>query len=265
MTQIRSPRLNARFFKNAMLAALPVAIGCSFFLTEQTLALPLGKEGVVLRASYARFEYVEPFVMSEKGYLPGAGFAWASSVAKYLLFNLNASYFAGHIRYDGATWSGEPYQTTNFDWIANADFGLTLTSNYFAISGGLARRVWFDAIGGSYRRLTTYSYSPWTLHLFTGKDAAIKLSYFKFQRGVNESLLADVNSDDGNVILEQKRGWGGGIEWEHLVAFGKNFGYALGAEYWSIDNSEIAAYQNGYVVEPFNRTMFFYFDLNYRF
>ncbi len=234
-------------------------------LPASSKALSLGREGLVAKGSYARFEYVEPFVMSEKGYIAGAGLSWASSLAKYFLFNLNGSYYAGKIRYDGSTWSGEPYQTDNMDWIGNADVGFTLTSNWLALSFGGGRRVWFDAIGGSYRRFTTYQYIPWTLHLFTSENTSLKFSYFQFLNGHNESLLADVNTEDGNVQLKQKKGWGGGFEWEHLAAFGKSFGYAVGGEYWSIDNSEVEPYQDGFVIEPFNRTLFIHLDLNYKF
>lgn len=254
---------------------LPVFL---FFLLGFVCPAFATQEGLSIGLQGARFEYDEPGVMTEKGFLWGGYGSFLSSRNAPMSVRAQAHFLVGQLDYDGAIYNTSngtttPYQTTTEDTVIETqlDAGIQVDSSAefrVRLFGGLGYRFWQDRISGEtgYRRETTYIYLPLGVEVLTVISPEMLLSfeaqYNHWLKGKNRSYLTDVNPSFGDYEFNQDTGSGFqlagqfSLVWPQLRPF-----FRLIYQSWDVEDSEIKFFPTtgGYLLEPKNSTQTFFF------
>ena len=216
---------------------------------------PLYPDGLELAALFAYYDYEEPGLMEETGFLPGLGlrYTYREPGVTNLSLVLDFDALFGDLEYDGGTWGGDPLSadtsTLILDFRALLGYDLSGDSKWRVTPfAGLAFRRLSDDIDYDfgYRRRISYLYSP------VGLDTGYKLSsrtavglsaeYDIFWQGWVNSLFSDIDPDWEDAANQQSIFSGHGVRVTGHFTYLMPNGFVLRAEpffrYWWVGDSE---------------------------
>ncbi len=219
------------------------------------------------------FEYKEPSVMSEKGFMAGVRGRYTFNRGAFMV-DCGLELTAGSLDYDGQTWSGVPVKRDTDDYLF--EFRSLLGGNIYLGKSritpfvGIGVRYWNDEIreGGGYEREIQYLYSPvglkmegpisskWSWH-FSGE-------YDLFWQGRVKSHLSDV--DPGFNDPRNTQGFADGYGLRFSLQFRNQATERLSwyiepfFRYWDVERSDYAVLTYygvpfGVGYEPENNTL----------
>ena len=221
-----------------------------------------------------RFEYEEPSVMTEKGFLSGvmARYAYNQGV---VMFDCSFEFAAGSLDYDGSTWGGTPVKADTDDYLF--EIRTLLGGNIYQGKNkvtpflGFGLRYWNDTIqaSGGYEREILYLYTPIGIKLagplsrkwswgFSGE-------YDLFWKGWVTSHLSD--ADPGYNDPENTQSFGDGfgvrVSFQFRNHISTRFSWYIEPffRYWDVGPSDYAiltyygAPTGIFVYEPENNTL----------
>jgi len=220
-----------------------------------------------------RFEYEEPSVMTEKGFLFGVIGRYAYNQSA-LMIDCSFEYAAGSLDYDGSTWGGTPVKADTYDNLieirtllgGNIHQGKTKATPFI----GFGLRHWNNTIEapGGYEREILYLYSPIGIKLSgsfsDGWSWSFGGEYDLFWKGWVTSHLSEADPGFNDPENHQGFGEGFGVRFafqlrNHVTA---RFAWYLEPffRYWDVDQSDYAplTYYGipiGFVYEPENNTL----------
>ena len=220
-----------------------------------------------------RFEYEEPSVMSEKGFLSGVMGRYTYNQSA-VMFDCSLEYAAGSLDYDGSTWGGTPVKADTDDYIfeirillgGNIHQGKTKVTPFI----GFGLRYWNDTIqtAGGYEREISYLYSPigvkFTGPLSTRWSWGFSGEYDLFWKGWVTSHLSDAVTGYNDPENNQSFGDGFGVrfsfQFRNHISTRLSWYIEPFFRYWDVDQSDYAILtSNGapidFVYEPENNTL----------
>ncbi|MDF1591573.1 MAG: hypothetical protein P1P89_08685 [Desulfobacterales bacterium] len=221
-----------------------------------------------------RFEYEEPSLMSEKGFLYGIMGRYAYN-HKAVMIDSSLEYAAGSLDYDGSTWGGTPVKADTDDYLF--EIRTLLGGNIYQGKNkvtpflGFGLRYWNDTIQGSggYAREILYLYTPIGFKL-TGPVSSkwswgFSGEYDLFWKGWVTSHLSD--ADPGYNDPENTQSFGDGFGVRISFQFRNHISTRLSwyiepfFRYWDVGPSDYAiltyygAPTGLFVYEPENNTL----------
>ncbi len=187
---------------------------------ESMTAEIISKHSFEIAPVIYRFEYEEPSLMSEKGFMYGVVGKYAYN-SRNVMFGLSIEYAVGELDYDGSTWAGVPLKADTEDYIlefrsligGNIHKGRSKITPFI----GFGVRYWNDTIKGSggYEREIIYYYSPigvkTTSPLSDRWFWSLNAEYDLFWKGQVKSHLSDVDPGYNDPEVNQNFGDGFGI------------------------------------------------------
>jgi hypothetical protein len=262
------------FFVRVVEEALPK----SLVVKEETLTRSAMPDEAAVRHSFEfastvfRFEYEEPSLMSEKGFMYGILGRYAFNNNAVML-GCSLEFAAGDLDYDGRTFGGTPVTADTEDYLlefrsligGNIRQGKTRVTPFI----GIGVRYWNDTIqaSGGYEREITYLYTPIGVN-FTGPLSAkwswgFSGEYDLFWKGWIISHLSDVDPGFNDPENDQSFGDGFGvrISFKFRNQISEKFSWYIEPffRYWDVGQSDTAilTYYGtpaALVVEPDNNT-----------
>jgi len=230
-----------------------------------------------------RFEYAEPSLMSEKGFIYG-------NLGKYIynsravMCEVSLEYGAGKLNYDGSTVGGTPVSADTEDYIlefrslvgGNIHQGKTRIIPFV----GFGVRYWNDTIiaSGGYERQILYYYSP--IGVKTKRPLSdrwfwsLNAEYDLFWKGLVKSHLSDVDPSLDDPEVSQNFGDGFGIrfsiQFRNIIS--EKFSWYIEPffRYWDVSESDTTILASngvpiGIVYEPDNNTTSYGLYFGFRF
>lgn len=220
-----------------------------------------------------RFEYEEPSLMSEEGFLTGVMGRYVYN-HNAVMFDCSLEFAAGSLDYDGSTWSGTPVKADTDDYLfeirtllgGNIHQGKIIVTPFI----GFGLRYWNDTIQatGGYEREILYLYSPlgvkFTGPLSTRWSWSFSGEYDLFWKGWVTSHLSDANPGYNDPENTQSSGDGFGVRvsFQFRNHISTRFSWYIEPffRYWDVDQSDysILTYYGApinYVYEPENNTL----------
>ncbi len=243
---------------------------------------PLRPKGIEANLAVAWFDYEEPGLMREYGFLPGIGVrARFRPDAPGIVLDAQAELFGGVLTYDGEYQDGTPLTADTVDMVTEerGTIGYDLLGRDWRVTPylGLGYRYWFDRVqvSGGYRREIRYLFAP------MGLEAAWKLDrsavvgmrgeYDLFLQGWVSSHLSDVSASWDDAENGQDFGSGHGVRGAAFATWPIGQSHFLTLEafarYWWVGDSKrtiingpddpdtTVVEQRYYVWEPKNETL----------
>ena len=232
------------------------------------------------------FDYEEPGLMEESGWMYGIFGSYIYHGNNKLMFETSLSYVFGELDYDGQLMDGTPHTTDTDDWIfewrglIGPDYRLK-DSSIITPYLGVGYRFWNDEIKGSggYEREIQYWYLPIGVKTISPLPAnwtwGLSAEYDLFLSGKVKSHVSNLLAGLNDPENDQNFGDGYGVKFS--LQFNRKFSnnYYISIEpyiaYWDIDESDpsmltLYGQPTGiYVVEPENETTEYGLRLNITF
>lgn len=233
-------------------------------------ALPRAStEKFILGLHTVDFNYQEPGLMSDRGWLAGVAFQYHRLLSDDRLLKVAADYAQGSTLYNGAlqtnTGNTTPYSSTEQFRVINLELilGNSLSDRGWAMTVGGGYRNTYDNKSGpyDYRRDITYYYLLVGLNsrLYDGGKikSILNLEFSSLLGGGAKTYLSDVSSSykDVNFAFKYGSALKVGVETTLPVFNEKEVLVDLSYKYWTLSDSKIEYVGNGsYGVEPHNNT-----------
>lgn len=248
----------------------------------------LRPQGIEANLAVAWFDYEEPGLMNEYGFLPGIGIrARFRPAVPGIVFDAQAEVFGGVLTYDGEYQDGTPLKTDTVDVLTEERgvIGYDLLGKNWRLTPylGLGHRYWFDRIqaAGGYRREIRYLFAPMGLEAAWRFNSSVVMGvrgeYDLFLQGWVTSHLSDVNTQWDDAENDQDFGSGHGLRGAVFAIWPMGRNQALTweafARYWWVGDSNRAVVagpddpntleieRRYYVWEPENETVMLGFTL----
>ncbi len=243
----------------------------------------ISKHSVQIAPVIYRFEYEEPTLMSEKGFMHGVAGKYAYN-NRTVMFGLSIEYAAGELDYDGSTWGGTPVSANTEDYIlefrsligGNIHKGRSKITPFI----GFGVRYWNDTIKGSggYEREILYYYSPIGVKTVSPLSDSwfwsLNAEYDLFWKGQVKSHLSDADPGFNDPEVNQSFGDGFGIRFslQFKNKISEKFSWYIEPffRYWDVGESDTAilalnGVPIGLVYEPDNNTTSYGLYIGFKF
>ncbi|MBC86026.1 MAG: hypothetical protein CL677_02515 [Bdellovibrionaceae bacterium] len=203
---------------------------------------------------YNQMDYEEPDVMTEKGANGGLHLDVGYLLLPNISVNLDAKYWDGRLKYDGATFGGTPVKTQTADILSDNRIYFNYSGATTTFSVGYGQRYWYNDLIISYRRKTTYNFVPLKGTLRSG-SFYYSFEYNLWLGGVNKSFMSDTGGGRNDVTMDLDSGSGMALEWGYVHGATPVARAFLRIEKWDVDDSETAFDGVDNLVEPKNNTL----------
>jgi hypothetical protein len=233
----------------------------SFFLLLFLQSLPVHaqKAGsgawLNLDYTYSDITYKEAQA-SESGNMAGIRGDLGIGLTQVMGLSIGGQYMEGNLNYTGQTLTGSNVQVVTKDYFSST-YGLVhLFYNSMDLSGGIAQRVWFDNLVGSYRRRETYNYYPVALTMYR-QAFYVKAELDMRFAGKNKTNMTDLSAAERPVDFTQSSGSGYGVEVGLLIPAVKIFTTHAYLSYhrWDVGDSDMQNDNVHNLVQPKNNTV----------
>lgn len=200
-----------------------------------------------------RFEYEEPSIMSEKGFLYGVMGRYAYNQSAVMI-DCSLEFASGSLDYDGSTWGGTPVKADTDDYLF--EIRTLLGGNIYQGKNkvtpfiGFGLRYWNDTIqsAGGYEREILYLYSPIGIKLAGPISAKWSWSfsgeYDLFWKGWVTSHLSDADPGFNDPENNQSFGEGFGVRvsFQFRNHLSEKFSWYIEPffRYWDVEQSDYA-------------------------